>query len=198
MEVSSQLHVSAALLQGKSPGTCWIGRWVGPRADLDAVSKVVPELNRTPRHEDACRSGGTASPILNLGTRWSWRRVNNLCPCRESNPGRSGRSCPYFMYVSNCKTKVIQYTKTGFKVIYTSRPTSEGQVQRCQPTHVAAMGMIRSLTYAHKSLHDADNYSGLHIIFALTRISLGRREMAASDSSVGSVGIDHLMRSMGG
>jgi hypothetical protein len=39
MEVSGQLHVSASLPQGKSPGTHWIGGWVSPRAVLDAVVK---------------------------------------------------------------------------------------------------------------------------------------------------------------
>jgi hypothetical protein len=36
--------------RGESPGTHWIGSWVDPRADLDAVEKkanvkVVPVLN---------------------------------------------------------------------------------------------------------------------------------------------------------
>jgi hypothetical protein len=39
MEVSGQLHAPAALPQGKSPGTHWIGGWVGSRAILDAVVK---------------------------------------------------------------------------------------------------------------------------------------------------------------
>jgi hypothetical protein len=29
-EVSGQLHTPAALFPGKSPGTHWIGGWVGP------------------------------------------------------------------------------------------------------------------------------------------------------------------------
>jgi hypothetical protein len=39
MDMSGQLHAPAALPQGKGSGTHWIGGWVGPRADLDAVVK---------------------------------------------------------------------------------------------------------------------------------------------------------------
>jgi hypothetical protein len=40
MEVSGQLHTPAALPPGeRGPRTNWIGGWVGPRADLDAVAK---------------------------------------------------------------------------------------------------------------------------------------------------------------
>jgi hypothetical protein len=39
MEVSDQLHAPSALPPRKAPGTHWIGGWVGPRADLDAVGK---------------------------------------------------------------------------------------------------------------------------------------------------------------
>jgi len=40
MEVSGQLHATAALLPGKDPaGTRWIGGWVDPRAGLDTVAK---------------------------------------------------------------------------------------------------------------------------------------------------------------
>jgi hypothetical protein len=40
MEVSGQLHASAALPTGKSPpSTHWIGGWVDPRVGLDAVEK---------------------------------------------------------------------------------------------------------------------------------------------------------------
>jgi hypothetical protein len=36
MEVSGQLHASAALPRGeRAPGTQWIGGWMGLRADLD-------------------------------------------------------------------------------------------------------------------------------------------------------------------
>jgi hypothetical protein len=42
MEVSGQLRASAALPPppgGRTPGTHWIGGWVGPRAGLDAMEK---------------------------------------------------------------------------------------------------------------------------------------------------------------
>jgi hypothetical protein len=41
MEVSGQLHASAALPPRKEPLIpIWIGGWVGPRAVLDAVVKT--------------------------------------------------------------------------------------------------------------------------------------------------------------
>jgi hypothetical protein len=45
MEVSGQLHALPAL----TPGTHWIGGWVGPRIGLDATEKkkLVPVGNRT-------------------------------------------------------------------------------------------------------------------------------------------------------
>jgi hypothetical protein len=51
MEVSGQVHATAALPPGKDPH--WIGGWVGPRAVLDVVKRKIPsphqELNlRTP------------------------------------------------------------------------------------------------------------------------------------------------------
>jgi hypothetical protein len=39
MEVSGQIHVPAALPQGKAPDTYQIGGWVDTRAGLDAVVK---------------------------------------------------------------------------------------------------------------------------------------------------------------
>jgi len=39
IEVSSQLHTSAALLLGREPCTHRIGGWVGPRAGLDMVAE---------------------------------------------------------------------------------------------------------------------------------------------------------------
>jgi hypothetical protein len=39
MEVSGQLHVSAALPPGKARSTHWIGIWVGSIAGLVAVGK---------------------------------------------------------------------------------------------------------------------------------------------------------------
>jgi hypothetical protein len=44
--VSGQLHAPAALLPGKTPGTHWIGGWVGPRAGLDAVVRKIPSPYR--------------------------------------------------------------------------------------------------------------------------------------------------------
>jgi len=40
--------------------------------------KDVPGLDKVPRHEDVCGSGGIAPRILNLGTRW--RRVVSFTP----------------------------------------------------------------------------------------------------------------------
>jgi hypothetical protein len=40
MEVRGQLHALIALLPGKwFPGTCGIGGWVSPRANLDVAAK---------------------------------------------------------------------------------------------------------------------------------------------------------------
>jgi hypothetical protein len=47
MEVSGQLHASAALPSGKDPGIHWIGGWMGPRAVLDEVVKrKIPSPRR--------------------------------------------------------------------------------------------------------------------------------------------------------
>jgi hypothetical protein len=41
MGVSRQRHAPAALYPGeRTPGTRWIGGWVGPRAGLDAETRV--------------------------------------------------------------------------------------------------------------------------------------------------------------
>jgi hypothetical protein len=50
--------------QGKSPGTRWIGGWVGPRAVLN--TKVVPVLSLTDHHAMKAYwgSGGIASRIF--------------------------------------------------------------------------------------------------------------------------------------
>jgi hypothetical protein len=54
MEVSSQLHAPTALAPRKeTPGTDWIGSWVGSRADLDTVSKrkiPSPRRDSNPDH----------------------------------------------------------------------------------------------------------------------------------------------------
>jgi hypothetical protein len=39
MDVSGQLHAPAALHLGNSPGTHWVGGWVGLRAGLEAAEK---------------------------------------------------------------------------------------------------------------------------------------------------------------
>jgi hypothetical protein len=44
MEVSGQLQASAAFPTQKQPGTYWIGGWMGPNAEVDALS---PTGNRT-------------------------------------------------------------------------------------------------------------------------------------------------------
>jgi len=47
MEMSGQLHTPAALPPGKgTPGTHWIGGWVGPRAILNAVVKTKIPIPR--------------------------------------------------------------------------------------------------------------------------------------------------------
>jgi hypothetical protein len=51
MEMSGQLHAPAALPPRKSPGTHWIGGWVGPRSSLELQSKeksFAPAGNQTP------------------------------------------------------------------------------------------------------------------------------------------------------
>jgi hypothetical protein len=39
MEKNDQLDAPAALTAGSAPATHWIGGYVGPRADLDALEK---------------------------------------------------------------------------------------------------------------------------------------------------------------
>jgi hypothetical protein len=51
MEISGQIHAWLLYIQGKSPGTHFIGGWVGPRAVLDTVvkSKIpVPRRESNP------------------------------------------------------------------------------------------------------------------------------------------------------
>jgi len=50
VEASGQLHTPTSLPPEGAPATLWIGDWVGPRADLDAVAKreyLAPAGNRT-------------------------------------------------------------------------------------------------------------------------------------------------------
>jgi hypothetical protein len=49
MRVGVQLHAPAALSPGKSPGTHFIGGWVGPRAGLDGCGKSHPAPGFDPR-----------------------------------------------------------------------------------------------------------------------------------------------------
>ena len=42
MGVGGQRHAPAALPLGKRPGTHCIGGWVGPRAGLEGVRKILP------------------------------------------------------------------------------------------------------------------------------------------------------------
>jgi hypothetical protein len=44
VEASGRIHAPATLPRGKSPGTDWIGDWVGPRVGLDAVEKTFLPL----------------------------------------------------------------------------------------------------------------------------------------------------------
>jgi len=49
MDVSGHHHVLATLPPGRTPGTHWVGEWVGLRAGLDAVAKrTVTAGNRAP------------------------------------------------------------------------------------------------------------------------------------------------------
>jgi hypothetical protein len=57
MEVSGQLHAPTVLAPGEgTPGTHWIGGWVGSTSGLDAVEKnPVPPRNRTSAAQSAHR-----------------------------------------------------------------------------------------------------------------------------------------------
>jgi len=57
MDVSGQLHATAALPPGKEPpGTHWIGGWVGSGAGLDMVSKKkIPSPSRESNHDRPVR-----------------------------------------------------------------------------------------------------------------------------------------------
>jgi hypothetical protein len=56
MELSDQLLTVAALFPVKNPGTHCIGGWVGPRADLEAVEKIIPGIYRKSNPDiPACR-----------------------------------------------------------------------------------------------------------------------------------------------
>jgi hypothetical protein len=73
MEVSGQLHATAALIQGKSSGIHCIGGWVGPRTGLDDVERrkyLAPTGTRTPTdhflvHPVAIRYTNYALPVPN-------------------------------------------------------------------------------------------------------------------------------------
>jgi hypothetical protein len=44
LEVSGQLHAPVSLPWGKSPGTSWIGGWVGPTAGLAEVDTIKEQI----------------------------------------------------------------------------------------------------------------------------------------------------------
>jgi hypothetical protein len=68
MEVSGQLHASAALPPREiAPGTHWIGGWVGPRAGLDAV---VKRKISSPRRESNPRTP-IVQPVAQRFTDWA-------------------------------------------------------------------------------------------------------------------------------
>jgi len=45
-------------------------RDMNPRHEALSNRKVVPLLNKVPRHEDVWRIGGVAPHVLKLGARW--------------------------------------------------------------------------------------------------------------------------------
>jgi hypothetical protein len=57
MEVSGQLHASAALAPEEKTGIHWMGGWVGPRAGMDAVVKrKIPSPRRESNPDRPARS----------------------------------------------------------------------------------------------------------------------------------------------
>jgi hypothetical protein len=69
MKASGQLHDAVALPPPRkiSPGTHWVGGWVGPRAGLDAVSKrkiPSPRWESNPDHQ-------IAQPVVSRHTDWA-------------------------------------------------------------------------------------------------------------------------------
>jgi hypothetical protein len=71
MEVSGQIHYPATLTSGERvPGTRWIGDWVGPTADLDAVVNIK---NSCPYKESNC--GRPTLSLVIIGNRY----IANMC-----------------------------------------------------------------------------------------------------------------------
>jgi hypothetical protein len=79
MGVSGQRHAPAALYPGeRTPGTHWIGHWVGPRAGLDAgtIRKILcpcrgSNPNRPARSQTLyCLSYSGSNTINNIFIFW--------------------------------------------------------------------------------------------------------------------------------
>jgi len=76
--VGSQRHTTAALPQGKGPGTHCIGGWVGPRVSLDGCGKTRPPVgirspDRQARSESLCRLSYPGPPLYSTGCPTGYR-----------------------------------------------------------------------------------------------------------------------------
>jgi hypothetical protein len=75
LEVSSQVHASAALTPEKGLGTYWIGGWVDPRAGLDDIEDWQFFTLTRLEHRPLCRPGRSQS-LYRL--RYSGSRCHNV------------------------------------------------------------------------------------------------------------------------
>jgi hypothetical protein len=83
----------------RAPGTHWIGGWVGPRADLDAVKRKIPSLCRdsNPRSSSPLTSAMTLSyPSSCL----IFMKLKNSSSCQTSAISVQLSSSWYFSSVS--------------------------------------------------------------------------------------------------
>jgi hypothetical protein len=114
MEVSGQLHASAALPPGKGvAGTSWIGGWVGSRAVLKAVKKrKIPSLHR--------ESNPRTPVVQSVASRYSDSDTPTLT--RIEVPDEIGRRvCLESAYYSRLKVLLSTLLYVTLKVIYTKQ-----------------------------------------------------------------------------